>query len=204
VAILTCPGCGRGRLRVPDGRRGTVTCLTCKAEWFYPERVEVSEVEFRCSASGALYCCFIEAIAEPVHHLSDQTCAFPPAYTRGSRGCSPKRGGRTSFLCTCTTICSKNRLARPNNGSQGANHHRELSRAAICLTVAGAVRSCELRSKALQLEQLPLPLLRRRQLRKMYRRTFDVRRHRASQTRQALSSVFLWQSGIYLRSYRSL
>jgi hypothetical protein len=49
--------------------------------------------------------------------------------------------------------------------------------------------------------KLPLPLLRRRQLRKMYRRTFDVRRHRASQTRQALSSVFLWQSGIYLRSY---
>jgi hypothetical protein len=53
MAILNCVGCGRGGLRVPDGRRGKVTCPTCGAEWFYPEVVEVSEVEFRCSSSGA-------------------------------------------------------------------------------------------------------------------------------------------------------
>jgi hypothetical protein len=55
VAILNCPGCGRGGLRVPDGRRGRVTCPTCGAEWFYPDCVEISEVEFRCSGSGALF-----------------------------------------------------------------------------------------------------------------------------------------------------
>jgi hypothetical protein len=55
VAILNCPGCGRGGLRVPDGRRGKVTCPACGAEWFYPESIEVSEVEFRCSASGARF-----------------------------------------------------------------------------------------------------------------------------------------------------
>ncbi len=55
MAILTCPGCGRGGLRVPDGRRGKVTCPTCGAEWFHPETVEFSEVEFRCSKSGARF-----------------------------------------------------------------------------------------------------------------------------------------------------
>jgi hypothetical protein len=55
MALLNCPGCGRGSLRVPDGRRGKVTCPTCGAEWFYPETVEVSEVEFRCSSSGARF-----------------------------------------------------------------------------------------------------------------------------------------------------
>ena len=55
VAVLTCPGCGRGGLRIPDGRRGKVTCPRCGAEWFYPETVEVSEVEFRCSQTGARF-----------------------------------------------------------------------------------------------------------------------------------------------------
>lgn len=55
VAILHCPGCGRGGLRVPDGRRGKVTCPSCGAEWFYPETVEVSDVEFRCAHSGARF-----------------------------------------------------------------------------------------------------------------------------------------------------
>ena len=55
MAILTCPGCGRGGLRVPDGRRGKVTCPSCGAEWFYPESIELSEVEFRCSQSGARF-----------------------------------------------------------------------------------------------------------------------------------------------------
>jgi hypothetical protein len=55
LAILFCPGCGRGGLRVPDGRRGKVTCPTCGAEWFYPETIELSDVEFRCSKSGARF-----------------------------------------------------------------------------------------------------------------------------------------------------
>ena len=55
MAILTCPGCHRGGLRVPDGRRGKVTCPRCGAEWFYPETIELSEVEFRCSESGARF-----------------------------------------------------------------------------------------------------------------------------------------------------
>src|SRR5450432_4182710 len=53
MAILTCPGCGRGGLRVPDGKRGKVTCPTCGAEWFHPEEIELSEVMFRCARSGA-------------------------------------------------------------------------------------------------------------------------------------------------------
>jgi hypothetical protein len=42
-------------LRVPDGRRGKVTCPRCGAEWFYPETIDVSEVEFRCAQSGARF-----------------------------------------------------------------------------------------------------------------------------------------------------
>jgi len=53
LAILTCPGCGRGSLRVPDGRRGKVTCPSCGAEWFHPETIQVRDVEFRCAQSGA-------------------------------------------------------------------------------------------------------------------------------------------------------
>lgn len=55
MAILICPGCGRGGLRVPSGRRGKVTCPRCGAEWFHPETIEVSEVEFRCSQNGARF-----------------------------------------------------------------------------------------------------------------------------------------------------
>jgi hypothetical protein len=55
LAILTCPGCGRDGLRVPDGRRGKVTCPRCGAEWFYPEAIELNEVEFRCSQTGARF-----------------------------------------------------------------------------------------------------------------------------------------------------
>ena len=55
MTIITCPGCGRGGLRVPNGRRGKVTCPSCGAEWFYPESIELSEVEFRCSESGARF-----------------------------------------------------------------------------------------------------------------------------------------------------
>ncbi len=36
LAILSCPGCAR-KLRVPDNKRGTVTCPLCGSEWFHPE-----------------------------------------------------------------------------------------------------------------------------------------------------------------------
>jgi hypothetical protein len=55
MAIVTCPGCGRSDLRIPDGRRATVTCPGCGAKWFHPETLEFSEVEFRCSKSGARF-----------------------------------------------------------------------------------------------------------------------------------------------------
>jgi hypothetical protein len=55
LAILSCPGCGRGGLRIPDGRRGKVTCPSCGAEWFHPDMIEFSDVEFRCSKSGARF-----------------------------------------------------------------------------------------------------------------------------------------------------
>ncbi len=36
MTILSCPGCAR-KLRVPDNKRGTVTCPLCGSEWFHPE-----------------------------------------------------------------------------------------------------------------------------------------------------------------------
>jgi hypothetical protein len=54
LAILSCPGCSQ-KLRVPDSRRGTVTCPRCGSEWFHPETIELSDVEFRCSKSGARF-----------------------------------------------------------------------------------------------------------------------------------------------------
>jgi hypothetical protein len=78
VAILTCPGCGRGGLRIPDGRRGKVTCPRCGAEWFHPETVELSEVEFRCSQSGAR---FIVQLSRrfPLHNFVVQAIKAAPA-----------------------------------------------------------------------------------------------------------------------------
>jgi hypothetical protein len=39
VAILSCLGCSR-KLRVPDGKRGTVTCPHCGSEWFHDQSSE--------------------------------------------------------------------------------------------------------------------------------------------------------------------
>jgi predicted RNA-binding Zn-ribbon protein involved in translation (DUF1610 family) len=55
MPILSCPGCGRGGLRVPDDRPGKVTCPTCRAEWFHPPTVQFSDVDFRCAGSGAQF-----------------------------------------------------------------------------------------------------------------------------------------------------
>ena len=53
MAIVVCPS--GHKLRIPDGKRGKVTCPKCSAEWFHPETVELSDVEFRCAMSGARF-----------------------------------------------------------------------------------------------------------------------------------------------------
>jgi transcription elongation factor Elf1 len=52
----------------PDGRRGKVTCPTCGAEWFHPDTIELSDVEFRCSMSGARFN-VISSRRSPLHKL---------------------------------------------------------------------------------------------------------------------------------------
>ena len=54
MTIVLCPGCNH-KLRIPDRKRGTVTCPLCAAEWFHPETIQISDVEFRCSMSGARF-----------------------------------------------------------------------------------------------------------------------------------------------------
>jgi hypothetical protein len=54
LAIIVCPICNQ-KLRIPDGKRGTVNCPICSAQWFHPETIELSDVEFRCSISGARF-----------------------------------------------------------------------------------------------------------------------------------------------------
>lgn len=81
MAIVFCPGC-KHKLRVPDGRRGTVTCPRCRAEWFHPETIELSDVEFRCSMSGALFN-VISSRRSPLHKFVVQEIKkVAPAATR--------------------------------------------------------------------------------------------------------------------------
>jgi uncharacterized Zn-finger protein len=54
LAIVICRVCSH-KLRIPDGKRGKVTCPYCGAEWFHPETIELSDIEFRCSMSGARF-----------------------------------------------------------------------------------------------------------------------------------------------------
>ena len=70
MTILSCPGCDH-RLRVPDNKRGTVTCPLCGSEWFHPETIELSSVEFRCSASGAKFN-VISSRRSPLHKFTVQ------------------------------------------------------------------------------------------------------------------------------------
>jgi hypothetical protein len=104
LAILTCPGCGRGGLRVPDGRRGKVTCPRCGAEWFYPETIELSEVEFRCSQTGArfivqltrrspLHKFVVQGIknAPPRQPVKEEAAEPPKSETVGNQGAALNR-----------------------------------------------------------------------------------------------------------------
>jgi len=79
LAIVFCPGCSH-KLRIPDGKRGTVTCPLCGAEWFHPETIELSDVEFRCSMSGARFN-VISSRRSPLHKFVVQeiTKAVPGA-----------------------------------------------------------------------------------------------------------------------------
>jgi hypothetical protein len=79
MTILTCPGCGRGGLRIPDGKRGKVTCPTCGAEWFHPEQIELSEITFRCARSGAHFTVILSR-RSPLHRFAiEKIRRFVPA-----------------------------------------------------------------------------------------------------------------------------
>jgi transcription elongation factor Elf1 len=100
LAILSCPGCGH-RLRVPDNKRGTVTCPLCGSEWFHPEVIELSSVEFRCSASGAKFN-VIGSRRSPLHKFTVQKIekAIPKAtdpLEAGSPYSSPQLGPRNAL-----------------------------------------------------------------------------------------------------------
>ncbi len=89
LAIITCPGCGRGDLRIPDGRRGTVTCPGCGAKWFYPETVEISDVDFRCSKSGARFT-VTSSRRSPLHPFVVQEITKASIPRKHSRSPEPK------------------------------------------------------------------------------------------------------------------
>jgi hypothetical protein len=95
LPILSCPGCHH-RLRVPDRKRGTVTCPLCGSEWFHPETIELSRVEFRCSASGAKFD-VVSSRRSPLHKFSvqrvEKTVATTPN-TDAPRQPLEKRGPR--------------------------------------------------------------------------------------------------------------
>src|SRR5690348_14006621 len=44
LAIQSCPGCSR-KLRVADGKQGTVTCPHCGSEWLHPETIGLSKTK---------------------------------------------------------------------------------------------------------------------------------------------------------------
>ena len=91
LAILTCPGCGRGGLRVPDGRRGNVTCPKCRAEWFHPPTIELSEVEFRCAQSGARFVVQMSR-RSPLHKFVIQGIKDAPLGPWKAAAAKPKPG----------------------------------------------------------------------------------------------------------------
>ena len=74
MTIVVCRVCSQ-KLRIPDGKRGKVTC-PCGAEWFHPESVELSDVEFRCSTSGARFN-VVSSRRSPLHKFVIQKITKP-------------------------------------------------------------------------------------------------------------------------------
>jgi len=87
LGIVSCHVCGQ-KLRVPDGKRGTVTC-PCGAEWFHPETIELSDVEFRCSRSGARFN-VISSRRSPQHKFVIQEIKKAARASAAAEQCSQK------------------------------------------------------------------------------------------------------------------
>jgi hypothetical protein len=117
LAILTCPGCSRSGLRVPDGRRGKVTCPSCGAEWFYPESIELSEVEFRCSQSGARFVVQLSR-RSPLHKFVVQGIKNAPLRPGKASGESVPAGQREALE---SSNSSTHQIAGPKSGGWLAN-----------------------------------------------------------------------------------
>jgi hypothetical protein len=99
LAILSCPGCSQ-KLRVPDGRKGTVTCPHCRAEWFHPEIIELSDVEFRCSKSGARFN-IISSRRSPLHKFVIQaTNRAAPKATPPTQAETPSSSAQLAVKAT--------------------------------------------------------------------------------------------------------
>jgi hypothetical protein len=139
LPILTCPGCGRGGLRVPDGRRGQVRCPTCDAQWFHPETIELSEIEFRCGKSGARFTVIfsrrsplhqfaIEAVkrAAAVHPTHEPSESSPPSANAAMLNSAaeprqlpgPKRGGWLARVAAQVLPSTPSSTSLPRPGQQ--------------------------------------------------------------------------------------
>jgi hypothetical protein len=112
MAVISCIACSY-KLRVPDDKRGTVTCPNCRATWFYPETLELSDVEFRCSFTGAkfnvlssrrspLHTFTIQAIKKPENAVppssKDERPSFRQAVTSVTPSLPPSPRGVGGFL----------------------------------------------------------------------------------------------------------
>jgi predicted RNA-binding Zn-ribbon protein involved in translation (DUF1610 family) len=87
LAIESCHGCSH-KLRIPDGKRGTVTCPLCGAQWFHPKTIELSDVEFRCSKSGARFN-VISSRRSPLHKFVIQQIERAQPETKSSPMAEP-------------------------------------------------------------------------------------------------------------------
>jgi hypothetical protein len=156
LAIISCPGCGRGGLRIPDGRRGKVTCPTCGAEWLYPETVEINELEFRCAHSGAR---FIVQLARrsPLHKFVIQGVRDAPGPTSKASNEAASDSISTEANSEMAMIPSRRskapQLSRPGGLLSFPPRHGSHLRLVL------APRSSKLPRYRLTLSRLPLRLL---------------------------------------------